>query len=114
MGVGVAVLFPVLLVATPGIFRGTLVNGPKTEAGWVFLLGANRSLRRVEIRRAQVVYGASVLERDRNSAPERSLREGVEVRVTAEQDEAGDWHATRIEILRLQAPSASTLPRAGK
>jgi hypothetical protein len=86
---------------TPGIFRGVVIHGPEITPGWMFLKSANGQVRKVGISRAEVVYSAAVPAKDRQKAPAMSIASGTEVRVTARQDEDGEWRATRIEILHL-------------
>ena len=84
-----------------GTFRGTVVRGPDQHRGWIYVAGRNESLRRVEITQAVVSYDEKVPLHLRGGAPRRELVEGAEIRVTAEPDAAGGWHATEIEIVRL-------------
>ena len=100
----VLLLAPLLSAKTPGIFRGIMVKGPRSEPGWIYLLGRNGAVRRVEVSRARISYSQSVPQSDRALKPEASLREGAELRITAEQDSDGEWRATEIEILNLKAP----------
>lgn len=89
---------------TPGSFRGTIVDGPQASAGkhWIYVQGRNGMARRVDISRAQVTYDESVPASTRLAKPENALTPGAEVRVTAEQDDNGEWRASRIEILKQQ------------
>ncbi len=86
---------------TPGIFRGVVIHGPDMTPGWMYLKSANGQVRRVSISRAKVVYTESVPEKERHKVPEESIVTGADVRVTAEQDEKGEWRATKIEIISL-------------
>ncbi len=86
---------------TPGIFRGVVIHGPDMTPGWMYLKSANGQVRRVGISRAKVVYTDSVPEKERRKMPEESIVTGADVRVTAEQDQKGEWRATRIEIISL-------------
>ena len=86
---------------TPGIFRGVVIHGPDMTPGWMYLKSANGQVRRVGISRAKVVYTESVPEKERRKMPEESIVTGADVRVTAEQDEKGEWRATEIEIISL-------------
>ena len=90
-----------LLAGTPGSFRGTLVEGPASERsdGWVFVKGKNGMLRKVEIKRAAIHYEEDFPEVKRKRSPKLELKPGIEVRVTANQDSDGEWHATEIEIV---------------
>ncbi len=92
-----------LWAATPGTFRGVVILGPDHEPGWIMVQGANGQMRRVRINEAQVVYAESVPSKDRQQKPELSIVHGTEVRVTADQDENGEWRAHKVEILKLKA-----------
>ncbi len=85
----------------PGTFRGTVVRGPDPRPGWIFVAGANQSLRRVEVSNATISYDESVPVAQRAKVPSKSLTPGADIRVTAEQDDQGEWRATEIEILHL-------------
>ena len=87
-----------------GTFRGVIVHPPRGEAshGWIYVQGRNGNLRRAEVSHARVLYAGSVPERLREQIPARSLKEGVEVRVTASQDGNGEWRASRVEILKVR------------
>ncbi len=58
-------------------------------------------MRRVEVSRATVSYDEGVPAKLREKDPNHALTLGAEVRVTADQDEHGEWRATAIEILRV-------------
>ncbi len=90
----------VLATATPGSFRGTIVDNPNAAKGWIYVQGRNGTARRVEISRAKIVYDDDVPAADRRPKPEEALMPGTEVRVTAEQASDGEWHATQVEILK--------------
>jgi hypothetical protein len=90
---------------TPGIFQGRVYQDHKAAAGWIYVQGRNGMLRKVEVSRARVVYGASVPAADRAPDPARDLIQGAEVRVTAEQDGAGEWRAIQVEIVKVQRNS---------
>lgn len=90
----------ILAAATPGSFRGTIVDNPRAAKGWIYVQGRNGTARRVEISRAKVLYDEDVPAAERRPKPEEALVPGAEVRVTAEQDSDGEWHATQIEILK--------------
>jgi hypothetical protein len=92
-----------LFAATPGTFRGIVITGPDHEPGWIMVKGANGQMRRVKIASAEVVYAESVPSKERHKSPQESIIHGAEVRVTADQDEKGEWRAQRIEILKLKA-----------
>jgi hypothetical protein len=93
----------VLASATPGSFRGTIVDNPNAAKGWIYVQGRNGTARRVEISRAKILYDEDVPAADRRPKPEEALIPGAEVRVTAEQDSDGEWHATQVEILKAAA-----------
>ncbi len=92
-----------LCAATPGIFRGVVLLGPDHDSGWIMVKGANGQVRRVAIASATVVYADTIPVSDRRKPPAQSIVHGAEVRVTAEQDDHGEWRASRIEILKLKA-----------
>ena len=58
-------------------------------------------LRRVALAKAEVFYSDQVPEHQREKVAAKGLAEGAEVRVTAEQDDKGEWRALRIEILKV-------------
>ncbi len=104
-GLLVALLFsllPALVGATPGSFRGVIVRGPDDNPGWIWVKGANGSLRKVGIDHARVVYDNAVPAAERQRQPEQSIKSGAEVRVTADQQD-GEWHASKVEILKTKA-----------
>lgn len=88
-------------LAASGTFRGTLVSDPVTQDShrWVYLQSANGSVRRVEVSRAEVVYGEEMGRQPHPAKASAALRQGTGVRVTASQDETGEWAATRVEIV---------------
>ncbi len=90
----------ILASATPGSFRGTIVDNPNAMKGWIYVQGRNGTARRVEISHAKIEYDEDVPAAERNSKPEDALVPGSEVRVTAEQGSDGEWHAERVEILK--------------
>ena len=99
---------------TPGAFRGIVIPPPGSKADpaeseWLYLEGPNHLVRRVALGKAPVVYGDEIPMRQRRGRPQ--LIEGAEVRVTAEQDAEGEWHALRIEIIRLAPPPATEARR---
>ena len=103
-----------LLAATPATFRGRVVELAQKQPspGTIYVLGRNGSLRQVRIEGAQVAYGAHVPQRLRKQHPQSSLVHGAEVRVEAEENGAGLWHARQIEILRLPGSPALKEPSA--
>jgi hypothetical protein len=90
-----------LIGGTLGNFKGQVVNGPNPEANknWVFVQAAKGAVRRVEISKAKVTFASDVKQKDRVAKPEEAIREGAQVRVTASQDDDGEWNATAVEIL---------------
>ncbi len=96
-------LFLLLTVtaATPGMFRGTIVEGPANSRskGWIFVKGKNGLSRRVDVARASVFYNDEYPEEKRERSATSSLRPGTEVRVTATQGDDGEWHASEVEIV---------------
>jgi hypothetical protein len=91
----------IVATATPGSFRGTIVDNPSAAKGWIYVQGRNGTARRVEISRAKILYDEDVPAAERRPKPEEALMPGAEVRVTAEQDSDGEWHATQVEILKV-------------
>jgi len=90
--------------AAEGTFVGRIVDAPPEEPlpkGWIFVQGRNHMLRRVEVAHAAIVYGGEVPAAERKKCGLECLEAGLIVRVTAEQDKAGEWRATRVEILHL-------------
>jgi hypothetical protein len=100
---------------TPGIFQGQVYRDQNAGAGWIYVQGRNEMLRKVEVSRARVIYGASVPAADRAPDPARDLVQGAEVRVTAEQDGAGEWRAIQVEIVKIPRKSKpQTRAQTGK
>ncbi len=99
----VSLLFvlPLGAAKTPGVFRGTLVENPTGTpiTGYLFLRSRNGNVRRVEMSKAVVAYDESVPKEQQVQAASEALKPGADVRVTAEQEGDGEWHASRIEIL---------------
>lgn len=85
---------------TSGEFRGTVVKGPESSEHWLYVEGHNHSVRRVFVGAAKIHYDSEVPPSERKSPVPRTLPAGTQVRVTAEQDNAGEWRATDIEILK--------------
>lgn len=94
------IVLAILAAATPGSFRGTIVDNPNAAKGWIYVQSRNGTARRVEISRAKILYDDDVPTAERLLKPEEALLPGTEVRVTAEQDSDGEWHATQVEILK--------------
>src|SRR5215469_15481443 len=89
---------------TEGVFQGVVVDPPSSQPpspGWIYVEGGNHLLRKVEVTHAEIVFGAQVPAREKRKCGPECLAAGQEVRVTAEQDESGEWRAKRVEILRL-------------
>lgn len=103
-------LFCCFSSATAGSFRGVIVKGPDDHPGWIWVRGANGAVRRVEVSGAHVVYDASVPARQRERQPQKAMKAGVEVRVTADLDGNGDWRAVKVEILRVGVASSAEGP----
>jgi hypothetical protein len=93
------------VAGTPGIFQGKVYQDGKPTPGWIYVQGRNGMLRKVGVSGARVVYAASVPAADRASDPALDLVQGAEVLVTAKQDGAGEWRASRIEIIQIQRHS---------
>ncbi len=116
-----ALLLPEITRATPGIFQGKICEPAHGHVprGCIFVLGRNHMLRKVEISRATVAYADTIPPAQRADQPQAALVDGTEVRVTAEQDKSGEWHASRVEIVRLNrsrlrpalAQDAPAIPR---
>jgi hypothetical protein len=99
---------------TPGTFRGTVHEGANTKPGWIYVEAFNGNLRLVDVRRANVHYEEAV-EGDDDAAPQPlpsrrtpRLTTGTDVRVTAEQDKRGYWHASEVEVYAKPAKSNAT------
>ena len=58
-------------------------------------------LRRVRVSDARIIYNISVPSKEQQAKSPDALVAGTEVRVTAEQDGNGEWHALVVEILKL-------------
>jgi hypothetical protein len=112
--------------AVDGTFRGKIADPPANESavkGWIFVEGRNQMLRRVEVAHAEIVYGDEVpASNQRHNCNSDCLVKGQEVRITAHQDESGEWRAKRVEILketpqttekRLRARTLPNLTRFG-
>jgi hypothetical protein len=89
--------------AADGMFQGTIVKPPdqkQAASGWIFVEGRNRVVRRVDVAHAVIVPPAGASSGEGGKCGPECLAVGQEVRVTAEQDASGEWHARRVEILR--------------
>jgi hypothetical protein len=82
-----------------GIFQGELMDGP--QAGWLYVKGKNGMLRRVELGKARIVYGAAVPLEQRDANPSGELIRGAIVKVTAEQGSDGEWRAQEVVLVQL-------------
>jgi hypothetical protein len=93
---------------TDGVFQGRVVDPPPNQpvtSGWIYIQGRNHALRRVEVSHAAIVFAHDVPESERHKCGTECLIAGQEIRVTAEQDSAGEWRAKRIEILKPAKPA---------
>lgn len=97
-------LSSVAFAGTPGTFRGTVHEGADIKPGWIYVEAINGHVRLVDIRRANVHFEDPASDDPAPAVdpkqPRPKLRTGTEVRVTAEQDKRGYWHASEIEVLR--------------
>ncbi len=93
------------LAAAPGSFAGTVVSGPEGSETWLYVQGRNHSVRRVNVFGASFHYDNDVPISERKTPVPTTLPAGTQVRITAEQDEAGEWRATDVEILESAAPA---------
>jgi hypothetical protein len=88
---------------TPGTFRGTVHEGADIKPGWIYVEAFNGNLRLVDVRRANIHYEDSA-DDDTPPLPDHrprpKLTTGTDVRVTAEPDKRGHWHASEIEVIR--------------
>ena len=92
-----------------GTFQGEVVEGGREEGrSYLYVRAQAGSMRRVDIEKARVRYDATVPNVLRGKTPVESLRNGVEVRVTAEQGGQGEWTATDILILRVPRPAKTS------
>lgn len=99
--------------ASDGVFQGKIVDPPGAEphrAGWIFVQGRNNMLRRVEVSHAEIVFGDRIPVSQRRKCKMDCLTPGQQIRVTAEQDSAGEWRAKRVEILELTTNRTSVEP----
>jgi hypothetical protein len=100
-----------------GTFRGKIADPPANEPavkGWIFVEGRNQMLRRVEVARAEIMYGEEVpASSQRHNCNSDCLVKGQEVRITAHQDASGEWRAKRVEILKVGVQSTEKRLSAG-
>ena len=90
--------------AVDGTFQGKVVAAPvdaPVVPGWIYIQGRNQLLRRVEVAQAEIVFSSAIPEKERGVPNPGLLVAGTEVVVTAQQDRSGEWHAKRVEILKL-------------
>src|SRR5437588_9624372 len=101
---GLVLIVAACLWAVDGTFQGKVIDPPVNQPqahGWIYVQGRNHLLRRVEVSHASIVFSESVPGNQRHKCGMECLSAGQEVRITAEQDHAGEWRAKRIEILKL-------------
>ena len=101
-----ALLFfvPLMAANTSGVFRGILVENPHGPTkGFVYLRSHNGNMRRVETSKATIAYDESVPKDQQTGTAADALKPGADVRITAEQEADGEWHASRIDIMGTQA-----------
>jgi hypothetical protein len=84
---------------SPGSFAGTVVRGPESPDTWLYIQGHNHRVRRVWVGEARFEYDSDVPAVERKKPVPTALPPGTKVRVMAEQDEAGEWRATEVQIL---------------
>ena len=102
IALAIALLVPAY-ASTPAMFRGRVVeiaDQPK-QAGIVFVMGRNGSLRKVQVGEARVEYADGMPDKFRKPQPSDSLVQGADIRVEAEEQSAGLWRARSIEILQV-------------
>jgi hypothetical protein len=99
----ILLLTTVLFAGTLGSFRGKILKGPTADAGkkWIYVQATKRTIRRVEMSSAKITFAPELKGKNQAGKPETAVREGAEVRVTASQDDDGEWNATAVEILAL-------------
>ncbi len=104
-----AVVLPLGAANTPGVFRGVVVENPQGEAStsFIFLRARTGSVRKVEMSKAVIAYDETVPKEQQGQNPSAALKPGADVRVTAEQESDGEWHASRIDILGNDASQKS-------
>lgn len=107
------VLAGLAVAATPGSFRGTVVEGENgaPKEGWLYVRGRNGSIRRVDVTQATFAYDEDVAADQRKAPAREAAGIGADVRVTAEQGSDGEWRASRVEIVNpAAARSANGAP----
>jgi hypothetical protein len=98
--------------AADGTFQGTIVKPPdqkQTSPGWIFVEGRNGMVRRVDVASAVIIPAAGASPGKGKKCGPECLAVGQEVRVTAEQDGSGEWHARRVEILHPTSTRSSRI-----
>lgn len=96
------IAFPAAWAGTPGVFQGSVVEPPiHHEPGWMYVAARNGSVRRVAVAGAIFAYDDEVPASARRTPVPQLLPAGTRVRVTAEQNAAGEWHASRVSILEV-------------
>ena len=96
--------------ATPASFTGSVIEAVSGKPGMIYVLSRNGSVRKVRIEGAQIIYSQQVPRSQREKQPaEKALKHGAEVRILADENGSGVWHARSIEILRVAG--AKALPR---
>lgn len=93
------------MAGSPGSFAGTVVKGPEPSDTWVYVEGRNHNVRRVYVSGAKISYDADVPDSQRQTPVPQTLPAGIRIRVTADQDQAGEWRATEIKILETSTPT---------
>lgn len=92
---------------TPGVFQGSVVESTNQhEPGWMYVAARHGAVRRVAVGDAVFAYDDEVPASARRTPVPRLLPAGTRVRVTAEQNAAGEWRASRVEILGVAERSA--------
>ena len=66
-------------------------------------------MRRVDISNASIGYDESVPRDQQKPTAREHLQPGADVRVTAEQDSRGEWHASRVDVVN--PPSSRSAER---
>src|ERR1041385_35110 len=99
-----ALTFAIPAMAVDGLFQGQVVlsvRGQPVAPGWVYILGRNHMLRRVDVSHASIVFSKHLGYSRSHSCNTECLADGQEVRVIAAQDRSGEWRAKRVEVLSL-------------
>jgi hypothetical protein len=96
VGLTASLAFP----GTLGEFRGVVGEVADRGPNWIYVEARNGTIRVVDISSAKVIYNSKVPQNQRHKIAANSLARGAEVRVTAELEDGGEWHASEIEIIR--------------